>query len=240
MKYLQFFIFDSNDNLEKFLNKINQKEEKEIEFDLGNNLKPLNNIEFNKNLNNINNININSITQQKGEKQRNLNQNNLNNINIINFNLDKNKEEKNNNEIKISENFSGIFEEENEEPMESNKKNNWKGTKKEESCNINIISEMDDLEDKKRKSSNELSYKKNFKNQTTSDKNKDKNEDEKIKELKSVKNINEFKLEDNKIINKKNNDKNSNNNNEQFNESETVRKKSQIIGRKKKVNIIFE
>ena len=240
-KYLQFFILDSTDNLEKFLNKINQKEEKEIEFDLGNNLKPLNNINLNKNMNNmnnINNLNINMVVQQKGEKQRNIN----NNINIIhnknNIDLEKNKEEKINNEIKISENFSGIFEEENEEPMESNKKNNWKGTKKEENCNINIISEMDDLEDKKRKSSNELSYKKNFKNQTTSD--KDKYEEEKIKELKSVKNINEFKLEDNKIINKKNNDKNSNNNNEQFNESETVRKKSQIIGRKKKVNIIFE
>ena len=236
-KYLQFFIFDSNDNLEKFLNKINQKEEKEIEFDLGNNLKPLNNIDFNKNLNNINNININSITQQKGEKQRNLNQNNLNNINIINFNLDKNKEEKNNNEIKISENFSGIFEEENEEPKEQKKKNNWNEKKNEECYNINIISEFDETEDKTRKSSNELSFKKNFKNQKTFDKtkDKDKSEDEKIKELKSVKNINEFKLEENKINNKQNDY-----NKEQIKENEAIRKKSEIIPRKKKVNIIFE
>ena len=54
-KYLQFFILDSKDDSDKFLNKINQKSEKEFEFK---------NNDFYKVNNNLN-ININNIKQQQ-------------------------------------------------------------------------------------------------------------------------------------------------------------------------------
>ena len=214
-KYLEYFLLESNDELQMFLDKIKQKEEKEIEFDLGNNLKLQNNINLNNNIN---------IIQPREEKQRKINGNNTN-LNIK-FNLEKNQEEKNK-DIKISENFSGIFEEENEEKKEAKKKNNWMDSKNED-CNINIISEFDEAEYKKRKSLNELSYKFNHKNQIMSD--KDKNEE--IKEFKSVKNMNEFKFEENKDKDK--------NNKEDIKEHDPLRKKSDAVRRKKKVIITFE
>ena len=218
-KYLEFFIFESNDILEKFLNKMNQKEEKEIELDFGNNLKLQTNINLNSNINILNKA-------QPKEKQRNIGGNNINIIDINKFNLAK-KNKENNNETKLSEKFSGIFEEEKGEEKEINKKNNWMD-KKNEGYNINIISEFDEFEDKKRKSSNNLSYKKQYENQTTSDKNK--NED--LKEVKNDININEFKLEENKIENREKKEDKSDN--------EPIRKKSEIVKRKKKISITFE
>ena len=224
-KYVQYFISESQENLDSFLNKINQKEEKEIELNLGNNLKLQNNINFNSDKN----INIISIKEEK-TKQRNIIENN---ININNYNLEKNKKEEMNNinNIKSAENFSGIFEEEKEEKKESNKKNNWMDTK-EENNNINIISEYDETDDKRRKSSNDLFHKNNHKNQTTSDKNKK----EINNEIKSEKNINEFKLEDNKEKEKEDNKINK----EEIKDSETLRKKSEVVRRRKKINITFE
>ena len=216
-KYMEYFIFESNDNLEKFLNKMKQKEEKEMEFD-GINLKLQTNINSNSNINNIN------IVQQK-EKKRNIGGNNINK-----FNLEKNNKE-DIYEIQSSENFSGIFEEEKEEKKEIKKKNNWMDTKNEE-YNINIISEFDE-NDKKGKSSNNLSYKYNSKNQTTQD--EIKNED--LKEFKNDIKINEIKLEENKIENK---DKEIQEKTEDKKDVEPIRKKSETVKRKKKITITFE
>ena len=224
-KYVQYFISESKDDLDNFLNKMNQKEEKEIEFNLGNNLKLQNKINF------ISDKNLNNIMQIKEEKakQRNINENN---INIINFNLEKNKKEETNNEIKeikMATYFSGVFEEEKEEKLESNKHNNWMETKNEEN-NINIISEFDES-DKKEKSPNEKLFKNNHKNNTTSDKNKK----EEIKKLKSVKTVDEFKLEENK----KNENENKTNK-EDTKDNDPTRKKSEVVKRKKNIRITFE
>ena len=103
---------------------------------------------------------------------------------------------------------------------------------KNEEYNINIISEFDE-NDKKGKSSNNLSYKYNSKNQTTQD--EIKNED--LKEFKNDIKINEFKLEENKIENK---DKEIQEKTEDKKDVEPIRKKSETVKRKKKITITFE
>ena len=176
-KYVQYFILESGENLENYLNKLNQKEENEIEFDIKNEIKRLNK----------NNININNIRIQKDEtkKQRKID-NNL--ININNYNLEKKKDFQDKNEIISTksidnENFLGVFEEEKEEKEIKQKKinNNWMNITKETEGNnninninninkINLVPEFDELEEKRKMSSNQLSFKNNNKTQHIKDK----------------------------------------------------------------------
>ena len=214
-KYLQFFILDSKDDLDKFLNKLNQKPEKEIGFIFENNdFEKANNIKQKKN-----------IKHEKDEEKIKKRKIDINDIKINNINLEKKKVEENNIEeskIKSNEKFSGVFEEEKDEKIELKYKNNWMDLKDKE-CDINTISEF---EEKRRKSSNELNckYNKKFQFQTSSDKIKEKKED--LKEEK----ISEFNLDDKKIDQKEKVDE----------DNQPERIKSGVVKRKKKISITFE
>ena len=244
-KHINYFILESSDNLDKFLNKINQNPENEMEFEFNKN-------EFGKiiknNITNINNIKIQT-NKEKGEekiKQRNIGGNN---INLNNFNLEKKKQEEDkkeddknvvdkkgeDNKKTTNGNFSGFFEDQKEEKEETKKKNNWMD-KKDEECNINIISEYDEIDEKKFKSSNELSFKPKQKNQTTSNKN--------LNEIGKPRKISEFDYkEKNKIEKEDEKEENKKNDNQKDNkekDEEPIRKKSEVVRKKKKIAILFE
>jgi len=229
-KYLQFFITDARDNLDKFLNKINQKPEKEIEFIFENNgYEKVNN---NLNINNIkqqNNINHGKDEEKIKNRKMNIKDIQINNINVKRINNEENKIEEP--KIKSDVIFSEILEEEKEEEKESKRKNNWMETKDEE-CNINIISEFDESEEKRRKSSNEL-YKFNKNYQKSSDKINE------IKEELIKEKISEFNLDDKKIE-KKEKEKKEENKIKDNEENDPERKKSEVVRRKKKISITFE
>ena len=158
LKYVQFFIIDSKEKLDKFLDKINQKNEMEFEF-------PNNQFNHIKNKNkyetNINNIKVknNDIKNyEENLKKRNINMNEININN--NYKLekkkieeeDKNREQNNINNKKTENNIQGMIDLEDEETGISEikkKKNNWMDSKDEKN-EIRIM--PDDLEDKKRKS----------------------------------------------------------------------------------------
>ena len=230
-KYLQYFILESGDSLENFLNKLNQKTENEIEFDFQNDIRKLNK-------NNINNI---KIQKDETKKQRKLD-NNI--ININNFNLEKKNEEDKNEIKKIknndNENFLGIFEDEKEEKDKKEKKinNNWMDITNDElkstnSNNIHIISEPKENEKKREISSHSLKY--NNKIQLKQDKNKN------INEISTKDKTNELKSKnDNNNNNQKEKEENKIENIENQKEDETIRKKSEVIKRKKKIVITFE
>jgi len=227
-KYVQYFIVESGENLENYLNKLNQKEENEIEFDIKNEIKRLNK----------NNININNIRIQKDEtkKQRKID-NNL--ININNYNLEKKKDFQDKNEIISTksidnENFLGVFEEEKEEKEIKQKKinNNWMNITKETEVNnninninninkINLVPEFDELEEKRKMSSNQLSFKNNKNNNKT-------------QPIKDKKEKEELKFNDNNKKEEKKEEKK-----EDKKEDELIRKKSEVVKRKKKVIIEF-
>ena len=229
-KYLQYFILESGDSLDNYLNKLNQKTENEIEFDFQNDIRKLNK-------NNINNI---KIQKDETKKQRKFD-NNI--ININNFNLEK-KNEEDKNEIKKTksndnENFLGIFEDEKEEKDKKEKKinNNWMDItnddlKSTNSNNLHIISEFKELEKKRDISSHSLKY--NNKIQLMQEKNKNMNE------ISTKDKKNELNSKNDNKSNQKEKQENKIENIEGQKEDETIRKKSEVIKRKKKIVITFE
>ena len=250
-KYVQYFVSESKENLDIFLSRLNQKTENEVEFDFKNNIgtinkNNINNIKILKDEqtkkirkidNNIANMNFNLEKKKEEDKNEIKRMKSNDNGNFLGMFEDE-KEEEDKKDKKINNNWINIKsekEKEKEKEKNDNINNDWMEKQKEKEKernnninnknNINIISQFDEIEEKRKMSSIELSF------------NKNKN----LKEISSKNEKNEIKIENNNNdLKEKEKEENKTKKIEEQKEEEPNRKKSEVVKRKKKITIKCE